>query len=80
MCLAVTGRVLSVDGEQGQVLIGDTPRQVSFIALPGVEAGDHVLVSLGMALERLTAEEASEIDSAWDEIAQIDVETGGEAV
>lgn len=73
MCLAVTAKVISVKNNEGEVLIDGRERRVSFIALPNVVPGDYVLVSLGMALERITEEEAQDIDAAWDEIASIEV-------
>lgn len=72
MCLAVIGKIVSVDGDRGEALIGGKVRQVSLVALPGLTKGEHVLVSLGMALERVTESEAKEIDGLWDEIAQIE--------
>ena len=73
MCLAVTGRVVDVEGDSGSVVIGDRVRPVSLIAVPGVAPGDYVLVSLGMALEKITEAEASEIDSTWEEISEINL-------
>ncbi len=73
MCLAVTAKVISVSGGEGEVLIDGRPRNVSFVALPEAKPGDFVIVSLGMAMERITEAEAQEIDSAWSEIAQIEV-------
>ncbi len=78
MCLAVVGKIVSVDGDRGEAVVSGRVRQVSLVALPGIEAGDHVLISLGMALERVTKEEAREIDGLWDEIAQIEPDLANE--
>ena len=72
MCLAVAGRVVSITDGEGDVLIDGRSRRVSFIALPDAEPGDHVLVSLGLALERISEEEAQQITAAWDEVAKIE--------
>lgn len=73
MCLAVTAVVIWAEDGEGEVLIDGRERPVSFIALPDAVSGDHVIVSLGMAVERITAEEAREIDAAWDEISQLEI-------
>lgn len=73
MCLAVTGKVVEVNGDAGSVVIGNRVRSVSLIAVPDVAMGDYVLVSLGMALEKITEAEAKEIDSTWEEISEIDL-------
>lgn len=79
MCLAVTAVVIWTEDGEGEVLIDGRERSVSFIALPDAVAGDHVIVSLGMAVERISAEEAREIDAAWDEISQLEInESTGE--
>lgn len=73
MCLAITAKVLRNDNGEGEVLVDGRSRAVSFVALPDAAPGDHVIVSLGMAVERITEEEAKQIDAAWDEISQIEV-------
>ncbi len=73
MCLAVTAKVVSVHDGEGEVLIDGRIRTVSFIALPDAAPGNHVLVSLGMALERISEEEAQQIDAIWDEMASIEI-------
>ena len=71
MCLAVAGKVVSIDAGEGEVLIDGRKRRVSFIALPEAAPGDHVLVSLGLALERISEAEALQICAAWDKVSQI---------
>ncbi len=72
MCFAIAGKVISVEDCEGVVLVDGVQRNVSFIALPQSKAGDYVLVSLGMAVEVITEEEARHIDSAWDELSRIE--------
>ena len=73
MCLAVAGKVVSVSDGEGEVLVDGVSRRVSFVALPDAAAGDFVLVSMGLAVEKITEQEASQISEAWDEISQIEV-------
>ena len=72
MCLAVVGKVVSVRDGEGEVVIDGKSRTVSFVALPDAEPGQQVLVSLGMAVELLSEQEARELQSVWDAIAQIE--------
>jgi hydrogenase assembly chaperone HypC/HupF len=72
MCLAVVGKVESIDGGIGKVTIGEQTREVSFIALPSAASGDYVIVSLGMAMEVISEADAIEIDNAWQEIAELE--------
>ena len=79
MCLAVAGKVVSVQDGEGTVLVDGVQRTVSFIALPQAIAGDYVLVSLGMAMELITEDEAREIESAWDDLARIEPSIKGDS-
>jgi len=63
MCLAVPGKVLSVqniDGEfrSGQVDFRGVRKSVSLAFTPEVEPGDFVLVHVGFAITRIDEEEA----------------------
>ena len=62
MCLAVPLEVVEVadGGARGKVLMGGTPYEVGFALLDDVSVGDHVLVHAGMAIQRLSPEEAAE--------------------
>ena len=69
MCVAVPGRVIEAGEGRAIVDVGGANREVSTIALPGLSPGDHVLVSFGMAVERLTETEARDLEGLWEEIA-----------
>ncbi len=68
MCTALPGRVLRAEGARALVEVGGVAREVSALALLGLAPGDHVLVALGMAVERATAEEARELDALLAEL------------
>jgi hydrogenase expression/formation protein HypC len=64
MCLAVPGKVLSVDGadpafRNGNVDFCGVRRVVSLVFTPDVVPGDFVLVHVGFALTRIDEEEAA---------------------
>ena len=60
MCVAVPLEVLEIspDAGSGKVRMGGTPCDVGFALLDDVEVGDYVLVHAGMAIQRLSREEA----------------------
>jgi len=64
MCLAVPGKVLSVEGEDtafrtGSVDFCGVRRTVSFAFTPEIIPGDFVLVHVGFAISRVDQEEAA---------------------
>ncbi len=64
MCLAVPGRVVSIEGEDPAFLTGCVDfcgirKTVNFAFTPEVTPGDFVLVHVGFALTRVDQEEAA---------------------
>jgi hydrogenase expression/formation protein HypC len=75
MCLAVPGRVLSVEGDDpafrtGNVDFCGVRKTVNLAFTPDVAAGDYVLVHVGFALTRVDEEEAAR---TYQYLAQIGV-------
>jgi len=71
MCLAVPMRVRSVDGFNAVCEAKGIEREVSLFMLQGEETapGDHVLVHVGYAIQKVSEEEAR---SAWELFDQIE--------
>ena len=65
MCLALPGRVVSIEGEDMQrsaaVEVGGQTRQVSLALLPEVEVGQWVLFQTGYALQVLPEDEVDRL-------------------
>ena len=65
MCLALPGRVLSVEGEglerSALVAVGEQTRQVSLALLPEAEVGQWVLFQTGYALQVLPEDEVDRL-------------------
>lgn len=64
MCLAVPGKVLSVEGDDpafrfGTVDFRGIRKTINFVYTPDVLAGDFVLVHVGFAITRVDREEAA---------------------
>lgn len=66
MCLAIPGRVVSVEGEEpaflrGKVDFGGVKKDISLAFTPEAKAGDYVLVHVGFALSIVNEDEAQKI-------------------
>jgi hydrogenase expression/formation protein HypC len=63
MCLAIPGRIVSIDDDdpvvrRGRVEFGGIIREVSLACVPEAQAGDYVLVHAGFALNIVDEEQA----------------------
>lgn len=63
MCLAVPGKIISVEGQDpivrsGRVEFGGIVREVSLACVPEAKVGDYVIVHAGFALSVLDEEQA----------------------
>ena len=75
MCLAVAGRVLSTEGDGvtrvGKVDLAGDHRQINLAMLPEAAVGSWVTVHAGHAISILSDDEAAELISLTDEIAEL---------
>ena len=72
MCLAVPGRVLSIEQSNGlrvgRVQFGGIVRQASLDFVPEAAVGDYVMVHVGFAISRVDAAEAERTYQLLEEI------------
>jgi hydrogenase expression/formation protein HypC len=66
MCLAVPGRVISVNDaadfmRHGKVDFGGVVRQVNLSLVPEAQIGDYVIVHVGLALSVMDEAEAQQV-------------------
>jgi hydrogenase expression/formation protein HypC len=66
MCLAVPGKIISVEGDDpilraGKVNFGGVIKQVNLSYVPEAKAGDYVIVHVGFALSIVDQEEAEQV-------------------
>lgn len=72
MCLGIPMRIQTIDGLSAVCEAGGIRRSVSLFLLQHepLTVGDHVVVHVGYALQKLTCEEASTtqalLDEMWD--------------
>jgi hydrogenase expression/formation protein HypC len=67
MCLAVPGKVVSIDGQSAVVDFGGVQRETN-ISLVQVRPGDYVVVHAGFAIQTVDEEEAKETIRLWEEL------------
>lgn len=81
MCLAVPGKVLSIDESNAELKMAKVDfagvvKEVSVQWLPEVEVGNYVLTHVGMALNILDEEDALETLKLLKEMGDLDAELG----
>ncbi|MFA6349875.1 MAG: HypC/HybG/HupF family hydrogenase formation chaperone [Candidatus Omnitrophota bacterium] len=60
MCLAIPMKVKIVEGDFAKVEAGKFLRTVNVQMLPGLKAGDFIMVHAGFAIEKLSSDRARE--------------------
>ncbi len=73
MCLAVPGRIVSIQDDEAMVDFGGVTRKAN-VSLVEVGKGDYVIVHAGYAIQILDEEDAKKSLETWDEILRF--ETG----
>jgi hydrogenase expression/formation protein HypC len=70
MCLAVPMQIRSIDGFLATCEAKGIQREVSLFMLQGepIDVGDHVLVHVGYAIQKVSADEARSAWELFDEI------------
>ena len=71
MCLAVPMEVVEIDGHDAVCSVGGVRRRVSLYMIEHEEprVGDHVLVHVGYAIQKVSPEEALETHRMLDALA-----------
>ena len=72
MCLAIPGKIISIDKENKSALVDfDGLKQTVIIALiMNPEVGKYVVVHAGYAIEQMNEKDAIEAIEQWKEIAE----------
>jgi hydrogenase expression/formation protein HypC len=61
MCVSVPAKVIEVNNNTAEVLMGKSRFKVSTSLLEKVDVGDYVLIHTGFAIEKISPEAASEM-------------------
>ena len=70
MCLAVPMKITAIDGFQCTCEAKGIEREVSLFMMQNetIEVGDHILVHVGYAIQKVSEEEAAESWALFDEV------------
>jgi len=70
MCLAIPARVVSLHetGDMATVALGNVHKDVSVVLLDEVQVDDYVLLHVGYALHKISAEEAERTLALFEEM------------
>jgi hydrogenase expression/formation protein HypC len=76
MCLAIPGKVVEINNQNGmqmaRVAFGGVTRDACLEYVPETQIGDYVLVHVGFAISRVNEEEARRTYEALAELGQLD--------
>jgi len=76
MCLAVPGKVLSIQGEDiarvGRVNFGGIVKEVNLAYVPQAGIGDYVVVHVGFAISVMDEREATQVFEYLKQIGELD--------
>lgn len=70
MCLAIPGKVVTIEGDYAQVDFGGVTKRVGIGLLDAVTTNDYVIVHAGYAIEVLNKQDAEERLKLFAELAQ----------
>jgi hydrogenase expression/formation protein HypC len=78
MCLAIPGKVVSIDEanglRSGRIQFGGIIRQASLDFVPEAQVGDYVMVHVGYAISRVDAAEAERTYQLLEEMGALEAE------
>lgn len=60
MCLAVIGKVISMNGDEGVIELSGVRREIMLSLVPEVKVGDYVMLHAGFAIQIIDEEDARE--------------------
>ncbi|HUV25560.1 MAG TPA: HypC/HybG/HupF family hydrogenase formation chaperone [Methanomassiliicoccales archaeon] len=67
MCLAIPGKVVSIEGKIADVDFGGVSKKVN-LSMVEVEVGEWVIVHAGFAIQTMDEQEALETLKLWEEL------------
>lgn len=85
MCLAIPGKLLSIEGDSdiertGQVDFSGIIKEVSLACVPEAEVGQYVLVHVGLAIAVIDEQEARQVYEYLKEIDELNQLEDGETL
>ncbi len=66
MCVGLSAKVVSVDDDTAVIDAGGAKRKVSADLIEDLEPGDYVMVHAGVAIAKITSDDAAETDEIME--------------
>jgi len=70
MCLAIPGKIVSIDGNTALVDFDGIEQEVIIALVLNPEVGKYVIIHAGYAIEQMDEKDAMEAIEQWKEIAE----------
>ncbi len=70
MCLAIPGKIISIDGNSAIVDFDGIEQEVIIALVLNPEVGKYVIIHAGYAIEQMDEKDAMEAIDQWKEIAE----------
>jgi len=74
MCLSIPAKVISIDGKTAVVSVGGAEYEANLEMVEDVKIGDYILLHTGLAIEKLSEEDALESLKVFEEFADLNNE------
>ncbi|MDO5852979.1 MAG: HypC/HybG/HupF family hydrogenase formation chaperone [Thermoplasmata archaeon] len=71
MCLAIPGKIVSIEGDMGDVDFGGVIRKAN-LSMVDAEVGEWAVVHAGFAIQVMDEEDAQETIRLWNEVLDND--------
>jgi hydrogenase expression/formation protein HypC len=68
MCLAIPGRIISIQNEYAQIDYSGVTKSASLRLCKNAKVGDYVLVHAGFVIQILEEDDGRELDALIDEV------------
>lgn len=74
MCLAIPGKIVSIENDIGDIDFGGVIRKAN-VSMVEAKVGDWAIIHAGFAIEIMDEEEAQETLKLWNEVLESDKTT-----
>jgi hydrogenase expression/formation protein HypC len=71
MCIAIPARIVSIEGQEGDVEMAGVRRRISLMLTPDARAGDYVLIHTGYAINVIDEQAAEETLKLLEEMSAL---------
>lgn len=73
MCVGLPARVDEINGATAVISVSGAQREIEAGLITGLKAGDYVMIHAGVAIARITAEEAEETIAVMEELNALEL-------